>query len=154
MTINTIDFNTKEGEIIPIDDVDVNFLQPLMRSSQEINQQQNLWNSKNADYVKQMEQKRKLKENKKLKDGKQNAVQSQPVSFISHSESKYAYSQGGMVKGDIISSESNQDDVIDQINESISENSKKVDKYNLITNNGNKRQRGSSPDENEPKPKK
>ena len=38
MQINTIDFNTKEGEIIKFDDVDANFLEPLMRSSQEINQ--------------------------------------------------------------------------------------------------------------------
>ena len=98
-----------------------------MRSNQEINQQKNLWNQKHADYVKQMEQNRQLKENKKLKDGKQNAVQSRPASLISPSESKYAQSQGGMVRGDIISSTSNQDDVIDQINESISENSKKVD---------------------------
>lgn len=70
MTINTIDYNTKEGEIIPIDNVDDNFLSKLMRSSQEIDEQQNLWNSKNAEYVKQMEQKRLQKENKKLKDGK------------------------------------------------------------------------------------
>lgn len=104
MQINTIDFNTKEGEIIKFDDVDATFLEPLMRSSQEINQQKNLWNQKNAEYVKQMEHKRQLKENKKLKDGKQNAVQSHPVSLISPSESKYAYSQGGMVRGDIISS--------------------------------------------------
>ena len=113
MTINTIDYNTKEGEIIPFDNVDDVFLSKLMRSSGEIDEQQNLWNSKNAEYVKEMERKRQQKENKKLKDGKQNAVQSHPVSLISPSESKYAYSQGGMVKGDINTSDSGQIDVID-----------------------------------------
>jgi hypothetical protein len=63
MTINTTEFNTKPGEIIQIDDIDVEreILQ-YIHTEQESKLKERIWMQQNADYLKKQ---RELKRERK-----------------------------------------------------------------------------------------
>jgi hypothetical protein len=51
MTIDTLDFNTKPGEIIPIDDVDTRVIEPYILTKEESRLKESIWKYQNADYL-------------------------------------------------------------------------------------------------------
>lgn len=63
MTIDTVKFNTKEGEIIPIDDVDDSLVQQYYLSKEKKMLKEMIWKTQNADYLKQQE----LREREKMR---------------------------------------------------------------------------------------
>lgn len=79
MAINTLDFNCKEGQVIPIDDVDEEYITPYMLTEEESRLKETIWKSQNADYIKkQQEKKRKLKMEQKRRKMRQGDQISQP----------------------------------------------------------------------------
>lgn len=74
MGINTLDFNCKEGQIIPIDDVDEEkYIQQYMLTKEESRLKELIWKSQNADYIKKQNEKKRrrkiLERQKRLKAG-------------------------------------------------------------------------------------
>ena len=67
MSIDTKKFNSKEGEIIPIDDVDDNLINQYYLSEQKRNLKRMLWEAKHGDWVRQQERKAKEREMNKKK---------------------------------------------------------------------------------------
>ena len=62
MTINTCDFNTKPGEIIPIDDIDIEReILPYIHTPEESRLKENIWMQQNADYLKKQREINKMK---------------------------------------------------------------------------------------------
>lgn len=53
MTIDTKKFNTKEGQIISVDDVDDGVVQQYYLSEQKRNLKRMLWEAKHGDWVKE-----------------------------------------------------------------------------------------------------
>ena len=52
MTIDTLKYNTMEGEIIPIDDIDVDkYINPYILTEEESRLKETIWKSQNADYL-------------------------------------------------------------------------------------------------------
>lgn len=71
MTIDTVKFNTKEGEIIPIDDVDDSLVQQYYLSKEKKMLKEMIWKTQNADYLKQQELREREKMRlQKIKNGK------------------------------------------------------------------------------------
>ena len=83
MTIDTLDFNTKPGQVIPIDDVDTKVIEPYLLSKEESRLKENIWKFQNADYLaRQKELKRKKRDMKTDMKRKQQQIISQ-VSQVS-----------------------------------------------------------------------
>jgi len=61
MTIDTLDYNTKPGEIIPIDDVDAKAIEPYILSREESRLKENIWKFQNADYLARQKEIKKKK---------------------------------------------------------------------------------------------
>ena len=62
MTINTCEFNSKPGEIIPIDDIDVERdIQPYIYNEKESRIVEKIWMLQNADYLKKQRENQKKK---------------------------------------------------------------------------------------------
>ena len=62
MTINTTEFNSKPGEIIPIDDIDVERdIQPYIYNEKESRIVEKIWMLQNADYLKKQREIQKKK---------------------------------------------------------------------------------------------
>ena len=61
MSINTTSFNTKQGEIIPIDDIDDKIFDHLMLSESEVEIKRMLWDQQNAEYEEKFLKKRYVK---------------------------------------------------------------------------------------------
>ena len=62
MTINTCEFNSKPGEIIPIDDIDVERdIQPYIYNEKESRIVEKIWMLQNADYLKKQREIQKKK---------------------------------------------------------------------------------------------
>lgn len=51
MTIDTLDFNSKPGEVIPIDDIDTKVIEPYILTKEESRLKENIWKFQNADYL-------------------------------------------------------------------------------------------------------
>ena len=74
MAINTLDFNCKEGEEIPLDDVDEErYIQQYILTEEESRLKEMIWRSQNADYIKKQKEKRRtqkiLEKHKRFKAG-------------------------------------------------------------------------------------
>ena len=62
MTINTCEFNSKPGEIIPIDDIDVERdIQQYIYNEKESRIVEKIWMLQNADYLKNQREIQKKK---------------------------------------------------------------------------------------------
>lgn len=78
MTIDTLDFNSKPGEVIPIDDVDTKLIEPYLLTKEESRLKENIWKFQNADYLaRQKELKRKKRDMKTDMKRKQQQIISQ-----------------------------------------------------------------------------
>ena len=51
MQINTIDFNSKKGEVIRIDDIDESIIDQYILTEEESRLKEMIWKSQNADYL-------------------------------------------------------------------------------------------------------
>lgn len=82
MSINTAEFNSKPGEIIPIDDIDVEReILPYIYNEKESRIVEKIWMLQNADYLKkQKEIKKKKKRDLKneIKSELKNGVKKKP----------------------------------------------------------------------------
>lgn len=72
MAINTLDFNCKEGEEIPLDDVDEEkYISQYILTEEESRLKELIWKSQNADYIKKQNEKKRrrkiLEKQKRLK---------------------------------------------------------------------------------------
>jgi hypothetical protein len=75
MTIDTLDFNSKPGEIIPIDDIDTKAIEPYILTKEESRLKENIWKFQNADYLaRQKEIQKKKRESKHLGKCKQQQI--------------------------------------------------------------------------------
>ena len=72
MQINTLDFNSRAGEVIPLDNIDESLIAQYQLTEKESKLKEICWNLNNADYIiKQQEIKKrnkKLEEKKKLRN--------------------------------------------------------------------------------------
>ena len=84
MTIDTKKFNTKEGQIISVDDVDDGVVQQYYLSEQKRNLKRMLWEAKHGDWVKEQERKAKDRDAYKKRTKQQEVIMSQ-VSALSAS---------------------------------------------------------------------
>lgn len=66
MNINTLDYNTKKGEIIHLDDVDTTELEQYVLTEEQSKLKEMIWKSQNADYLRR--QKQIKKRNKKIEE--------------------------------------------------------------------------------------
>ena len=66
MAIDTLTYNTKEGEIIPLDDIDVErYIDPYILTDEQSQLKETIWRSQNADYLKQLKKRKKKEEEKR-----------------------------------------------------------------------------------------
>jgi rRNA processing protein Gar1 len=63
MTIDTLDYNSKPGEVIPIDDIDGKLIEPYMLTKEESRLKENIWKFQNADYLARQKEIKKNKRN-------------------------------------------------------------------------------------------
>ena len=86
MTIDTLDYNSKPGEVIQIDDIDGKLIEPYMLTKEESRLKENIWKFQNSDYLARQKEIKKNKRNNKtdIKRGKQQQIISQ-VSQVSMS---------------------------------------------------------------------
>jgi hypothetical protein len=72
MAINTNQFNSKPGEIIDIDDIDLEEIDKYFLTEQESRLKETIWKSENADYLIRQQQikkrHQKLEEKRKLRN--------------------------------------------------------------------------------------
>ena len=62
MTINTSKFNSKPGEIISIDDIDIEReIMPYIHTPEESRLKESIWMQQNADYLKKQREINKMK---------------------------------------------------------------------------------------------
>jgi hypothetical protein len=101
-----IDYNSKEGEIIDIDDIEDERILPYMLSEQESRLKEIIWKSQNADYLKK--QKLIKKRNKKMND-KKHAKGGRQQQIITHASQVSQVSVSGGL--DSVSNDSDEKDL-------------------------------------------
>jgi hypothetical protein len=72
MQINTLSFNSKPGEIIPIDDIDDAIVNQYFLTEEQSRLKELIWKSQNADYLARQQQikkrNQKLEEKRRLRN--------------------------------------------------------------------------------------
>jgi len=73
MQVNTLDFNSKNGEVIPIDDVNEEAVTQYFLNDEESRLKETIWKSQNADYLQRQKllkkRNQKLEEKRRIKRG-------------------------------------------------------------------------------------
>lgn len=72
MTISTLDFNSKEGQIIPVDDDDTyTVIASYLHTTKEAQFKEIIWKQQNAEYLRELKQRKKRQaEQQKRKEKK------------------------------------------------------------------------------------
>lgn len=107
MTISTLDFNSKEGQIIPVDDdATYKVIAPYLHTAEEAQLREVIWKEQNAEYLRELRQRKKrLAEQQKRKEKKKRQGVMSHASQVSQSGMTPGGESIGQGSGDHQSSE-------------------------------------------------